>query len=157
MKPQFGIRSILVLVAMFAVICATYSWLLSKTGYDTFSNMPPLFVPSIPMMGPGILLIPFFCLPLLLAMIGLVLRASPRPYTILIFFGLQFAVFAIDISFWGNAMRLICAMLLSSLTVIVEAAYRDLPKGQLVAGVASLFVTGAWYIATICVCASASV
>ena len=109
------------------------------------------------MMEPGILLIPFVCLPLVLAMIGLVMRASPRPYTILVFFAFQFAVFMIDISLWGNGIRLICVMLLSSLTVILEVAYRDLPKGQLVAGVASLLVTGAWYIATICVCASASV
>jgi len=142
---------------MVAIICATYSWLLTENGYDVFSKIPPLFVPSISMMGIGISLIPFFCLPLLVVIIVCALRSTPRSYAILVFFGLQFAVFAIDISFWGNGMRFIFAMLLSSFTVIVEVAYRNLPKGQLVAGIASIFVTVAWYIAIVCVCASASV
>jgi hypothetical protein len=142
---------------MVAIICATYSWLLTKNGYDTFSNIPPLFLPSILMMGLGISLIPFFCLPLLVVMVVFVFRSTPRSYTILVFFGLQFAVFAIDISFWGNGMRFIFAMLLAAFAVIVEVSCRNLPKGQLIAGIASFFVTVAWYIATICVCASASV
>ncbi len=145
------------LVTTVAIICATYSWLLTKHGFDTFSKIPPLFLPSIPMMLPGMALIPFFCLPLLLVIVVFVFRSAPRSYTILIFFGLQFAPFAIDISFWGNGMRFIFAMLLASFTVILEVFCRNLPRGQLIAGIASFFVTVAWYIATVCVCASASV
>lgn len=154
---QFGVRSLFVLIANVAVICATFSWLLTKNGYDAFSNVPPLFVPSIPMMGFGISLIPFFCLPLVLLMMVSVLRSTPRSCTVFIFFGLQFSVFTIDISLWGNGMRFVLVMLLSSFVLIIEVAYRKLPKGQRFVGVASLFVTVAWYIAMICVCSSASV
>lgn len=157
MKTQFGIRSIFALIAMFAAICATFSWLMSDSGYDTFSKIPPLFLPDITLMGVGISLMPFFCLPVLLGMIVFVVRSKPRPFTVVHFFGIQFAVFVTDISFWGNGMRFIFMMLVSSIALNAEVVCRNLPRGQRVAGMASLLVTGAWYIATVCVCASASV
>ncbi|MDG1872685.1 MAG: hypothetical protein P8J27_02145, partial [Mariniblastus sp.] len=94
---------------------------------------------------------------ILLLMIFIVLRSNPRPYTILIFFGLQLAVFQIDISFWGNGTRFIFAMLLSSMAVIIEVVYRQLPRGQKIAAGATFVVTGAWYIATVCACASGAI
>ena len=157
MKNQFKLRSIFLLTAMVATLCATYSWLLSKNGYDAFSDIPMLFTPSIDVIQLGILLIPFFCLPLIVIMIVITLRSRPCPYSILIFFGLQLSVFMIDISFWGNGMRLIFAMLLSSMVVIAEVVYRKLTRGQLVAAIISFFITAAWYVAIICIIYAASV
>lgn len=47
MKNQFNLQSIFLLKAMVATLCATYSWLLSKNGYDAFLDIPMLFTPSI--------------------------------------------------------------------------------------------------------------
>ena len=157
MKNQFKLRSIFLLTAMIAILCATYSWLLSDNGYDAFSDIPMLFTPNIVVMLLGILLIPFFCLPLIVFMIIITLRSWPCPYSILIFFGIQLSVFMIDISFWGNGLRLIFAMLLSSMAVVAEVVYRKLTRGQVVVAIMSFFITAAWYVATICLIYSASV
>ena len=156
-KSQFDLRAMFVLTTLVGVLAATYSWLLSSTGQDIFSDIPPLFMPSTDMLMVGILIIPFFCLPIVLAMAVLAVRSKRRPFTILLFFGLQFVVFVVDVSFSGNAMRFIFAMLLSALGVIVEVVCRRLGRSQIYLGLASLFVTFAWYIAIVCICVSASV
>ncbi len=134
-------------------------WLSTKVGFSIFGKLPPLFDVTIPMMGFGIALIPLVCLPILLAMAMavIVFRAKSRPYTIILFFGLQPALLVTDVFFWGNAIRLIAAMLLSSILLNLEVLYRRLRREQIHVGIASLVVTAAWYVAAACICAAASV
>ncbi|MDE0865599.1 MAG: hypothetical protein OSA98_17580 [Rubripirellula sp.] len=103
-------------------------WLSTKVGFSIFGKLPPLFNVTIPMMGFGIALIPLVCLPILLAMAVIVFWAKSRPYTIILFFGLQPALLVTDVSFWGNAIRLIAAMLLSSILLNFEVLYRRLRR-----------------------------
>ncbi|MDG2223933.1 MAG: hypothetical protein P8L85_21310 [Rubripirellula sp.] len=103
------------------------------------------------------MLIPFFVFPLLVVMSVVAWRSPPRPYTLMWFFGIQFAAFFVDVSFWGNGIRFLLAVATFALAIMLEVACRKLPRGQMFVAVSALIVSIAWYIAVICVCESASV
>ena len=144
-------------VTAFAVLCAFVSWVLNPGALTFFSNTPLPFVPTIPMMGIGICLIPFFCLPAYLVAGGMVIRTSCRPYSAIVFFGLQFVVLVANISFWDVGLRFFATTMIASAAMTIETIARKLPKLQLVASGIAILISVAWYFAIVCAVASAGV
>ena len=157
MPLQFDSRSMLATVTAIAVLCALGSWVLNPGAITFLSSSPLPFVPTIPMMGIGICLIPFFCLPAYVVAGGIVLRTSCRPYSAIVFFGLQFVVLFADVSFWEVGLRFLATTLIASAAMTIETVARKLPKLQLVASGIAILISVAWYFAIVCVVASASV
>ena len=157
MPLQFSSRSIFAAISSLAILCWLFTWILNSGPFDRLIEIPLLFVPGVPMMGVGICLIPFFCLPALLIAGAIVIRTSPRPYSAIIFFGLQLTVFVADLSYWDAGSRFIIASGFASTTMLVESAVRKLPKLQLLASGIAILISIAWYFAILCVVVSASV
>ncbi len=157
MRTQFSLRGVFAILAMVAVLLATMLWLWDSSANRAFERIPPLFIPSIPMMGLGIALLPFVCLPAFVGLAVMLFKNRPVPYTAIVFVGLQFVGVAVDISYWGCGIRLVLAMLLALIAMVGEQCYRQsLKTYRWIFGLA-LAMTACWYIATICVAASASV
>ena len=142
---------------MIAATLAIYAWLLSNAGYDTFSRIPPLFVPGVQMMLLGLALIPGFLLPAFLVMVILVLRGEKRPHTSLVFLGIQFVILVANISHMGNGMRYQLALILASSALVAEVGYRQLAMSQRIVAGLSVLVTIVWYVVIACACESAAV
>lgn len=157
MAVRFSRQSVFAMVASIATLCATSAWLMSRVGYEMFSKVPPPFpIPPHEMLMPCLALAPFYCLPMLIVMGVLILFSSPRAYSATVFFGLQFLVFAMDVSYWGNGARLLFAMLLSATAMLIEAYARNLPRRQWIAGGIAISITAAWYLAIVAVIVMAS-
>ena len=157
MRVQFGTLSIFALITAVAVLCALVIWLLDSSFNQDFELIPPLFVPSIPMMGIGIVILPFVCLPTTVALLVVVAKTSPRPYSIIVFIGLQVAAFFVDVSYWGNGIRLVLAMLLALIAMFVEMHVRRIVETRLVLTILTAIIVACWYVAVICIAASAGV
>lgn len=127
-----------------AVSCTVSVWVLRSDGVATLSEFRGLYVPTVPMLFVG-LLAPFNCLAMVIAMLVLIVRFGPRPFTAIIFFNCVILVIVVDSWFWDCSLRMLIAMTFSSLLLIGETILRKLPTPITVASVLSLFVTFGYY------------
>jgi len=154
MAQQFSMRSVFGLTAIIALLFAMSAWINSPTDL----KIAPLFAPSIPMMGVGMILSLFLWITSVIIIASLVIRKAPRPLSLTLFAGLQIVGMLADVSYWHIGTKLILAMLLACIIMCAEVYFRKLPSAYLSTCVPlSLAIVGAWYVAAICVAASAAV
>ena len=157
MRTKFSLSGLFAVLTVLAILCATTLWLFDSSANRAFDRIPPLFIPTIPMMGVGFALMPFVCLPAFLALVVMMAKTPPRPYTGILFIGLQFAGLFADVTYWGCGIRLIISMLLSLVAMACEQYYRKSLRSYKWILVTAIIMTVCWYIAVICIAASAAV
>jgi hypothetical protein len=153
LKIQFQLKTLLGLVACSAVFCAAAAWIIRADTLDSL-HFPFLFMPSIPMMGVGIIGSLVVCLGALAASGTLVVRARRRPLTSLLFFGTVALVFVVDES---AHLRLLLVISSSAVTFLAETLVRRLPTSQIVASVFAIVLAGGYYFLLLFGFASAGV
>ena len=102
-------------------------------------------------------LLPIVCLPLFLLLVVLICKNAGRPYTAIIFLGLQMAVFAVDISFWSSGLRFVTAMLAAAIAMAAEIYFRKLPRAHYTSSGLAFALTITWYFVVIGIVSAASV
>ena len=159
MTAKYGTRSLLAVTAAIALLCALSVWIFNPPSPNQLSDLPPLFVPSIPMMLVGILLIPIFCLPATLVASVMVFgtRRFPFTYTAFTFFGLQPIVLFADISFWDTGMRFAISVIGASVLMFSESVFRKLDKIHYIASGIAIMISLGWYVGIVCGVISAGV
>ena len=153
---KFSVRSLFGVTAAVALLVALAIWINDAENIRSYDAIPPLFHPSISFMIWGFALVPFVCLPALLIILAITATNPPRPISLIVFVGLQFAGLTIADDY-RMGLKWIFAMLFACILICAETYLRNLPRlYRYVCGL-SLVMTFAWYIAMICVAASASV
>ena len=154
---QFGIAVLLALTSCIGVFCALAMWVVQSNALGTLDDIPVPVVPSIPFMGFGLFAVPIICLLLVLAILFLVLRSKPRPFTVLIFFGFVAMAIFMSSGWWDNSLRLLAAMVFSTIAMLFETLLRNLPRSQIAAAALSTAVSFGYYIFLLSAVVSASV
>jgi len=94
----------------------------------SLTDLPVLFVPSIPEMGVGLIIVPIVCVTLLILLARHWCRSPPRPYGLVVFF----AVIAIAVIigsaelYWEYSLHTLIAMGVVTLGLAAEVATRRL-------------------------------
>ena len=149
---QFTTHQLFGATAAIAVLCAISAWL-HKTAHDlSWGWIPTLIPPSTSMIGFGLLLLPIY-----LTLIVMIFMNAPRPYTAIIFLGLQIFGLTVDISYWSNGIKLVTALFVVAIAMAIEIYVRKLPRNYVYYSGLSFALTAVWYFAAIGVAASAAI
>jgi len=96
----------------------------------TLTDLPIWYVPSIPMMGVGLFLVPVICLALLTFVIVRFTCVRPRPHSLIVFFAsVGTAVIVTGGSLmWDYSLHALIVMCFTGLLVVGEVLTRKLPR-----------------------------
>lgn len=109
------------------------------------TEFPILFVPNIPMIGVGMLLVPPICFGIMIFLTVHWLRNSPRPYSAIAFVIACIFAVGVTVLWWNNAMYSLAALMATMLLVMIEVAVRGLARHRVVAAGAVLIVAGYYF------------
>jgi hypothetical protein len=123
----------------------------------TLSDLPVWYVPSIPVMGFGLFIMPLLCLALLVIVAARFALVRPRPYSLIAFFGsVALAGFVSCGSLWWNySLQTLIAMFLTGFLVVGEVLVRGLLRHYATAGTAIVVCCGYYFILLSAVCCAA--
>ena len=124
-----------------AVLAATAAWVLEPELSEIDWEFPLVFPHSQDFLAFAFLLAPLIAVGLLIYMLVMTLRYSPRPLSVIYFFGVCSLWAAIESYETSNTFRWICAMFVGSFAMTLEAVIRLLPKQQIRAAVSAWVVT----------------
>jgi len=157
---RFGLRELLATTTVFAIFCGAMFWIFRSDQLESVDSFPLLFVPSIPVLGFGIVVVPFVALAMLAFIVAIFARTPTRPYSIPLFLGLVVAPLAVGL-FRGSttdySMRWLVAIGLSAMVVFGEVLIRRLPRPHLEAAGLAIAVAIGVYFFLMCGLISASI
>lgn len=157
MTVKFSVSDLLSVTFALAVLCLLVKWVVAPSEFFSLAGVPPIFYPSIPVVGFGLSLVPLFCMPMWVFSVGMVLTEDRRPFSSLVFFSVQLLVIFADVTVWDVGLRFCIAVLISAVAMIVEVKLRLLAPRHILASWIALAVSIAWYIAIVCIVVSASI
>ena len=143
-KSQFRLSSLLSLVVCISIFCRSAVWVFQSDRFGPPSGMSILISPTMAIVG--VFAMPSICLALMLLMLILIFEGKPRSFSAILFFGFAILAVALDRGYSDYSLRILTAMMLSSIVMLVETLLRDLPKPQLAAAVLSICVSLGYYI-----------
>src|SRR5262249_39718530 len=96
----------------------------------TLTDLPIWYVPSIPVMGFGLFVVPVLCAGLLAFLAIRFARVRPRPYLLAAFFGCVGLAGFVSCGplWWDYSLQALVAMSLAGLSVAGEVLIRGLPR-----------------------------
>ena len=136
------------------------NWIFCTKQLGTFEDVPLFFIPNIPLLGLGIIVVPMACLAMLTRIAFLFVHSVPRLYTIPLFLGMAVVPLLIGATGWSKtdySLRWLVAVVISAFTVFGEILLRRLPKPFFEAAVLSLATSIGIYFFLMCVVISASI
>ena len=150
---RFSLAQLFAVTTLLSLALASGLWATQST-WDSSDYLPWIIVPSIPMMGSGLLFAPWVCLAMIISVIVLMVRSKPRPLAPIYFLALlPFVMFVEETA----VARYLLVLLIASATVLAESTIRKLdPKWWMIAGLCFATTFG-YYWFMICALACAGV
>ena len=131
-SSQFNLSTLLAWVTACSCFLATTMWARSSSMLGTPEDIPLAYIFGFPLMGFGLIVVPFLCFACLLAILGISLGNRRISISSLMFLGYSgFAILASGwpaLKLWQSNARILALMAICAIVCILETHFGKLPN-----------------------------